>query len=170
MKKKIQGLLLGAATTLALASTAAHADTTWNFTYAGNNSSASGSFTTAGDGTTPSAVTSITGTYSDGTITSGTIDGLVALGTDGNFNFDNLFGGSPLFNNNGVLFDVDGGQHVNLYTIGNDYYNAAFEAPGLLNEAVSFSVTAAVPEPGSVAMLLAGIGALSFVGRRKARA
>ena len=167
--KKIQGLLLAAAATLALVGTSAHADTVWNFTYSGSNSSASGSFSTAGDGTTPSAVTAISGTYSDATITNGTIDGLVALGTDGSFYYDNLFGGTPLLSNSGVLFDVNGGQHVNLYTVGSDYYNAAFEAPGLLNETVSFSVTSAVPEPGSIAMLLASMGALTFMSRRKAR-
>ncbi len=165
--KKIQGLLLAAATTLALVGTSAHADTLWNFTYSGDNSSASGSFTVAGDGTSPGAVTSITGTYSDATITNGTIDGLVTLGTDPGFNFDNLFGGTPQFSNAGLLFDVNGTQHVNLYSEGNGYFNAAYEAPGLLNEAVSLTVTA-VPEPGSIAMLLAGLGALAFTSRRRA--
>jgi hypothetical protein len=167
--KKIQGLLVAAAATFALIGTSAHADTVWNFTYSGSNSSASGSFTTTGDGSSPSLVTSISGTYSDATISNGTIDGLVALNTDGGFNYDDLFGGTPLFNTNGLLFDVNGGQHVNLYSQGPDFYNAAYETPGLPNEVVSLSVTAAVPEAGPMSMLLAGLGALAFVSRRKAR-
>jgi len=155
---------IGAAV-LALASVAAHADTVWNFTYSGDGVSASGSFTTVGDGSTPSAVTSISGTYSDAQVANGTIDGVVALGTDGGFYYDNLFGGSPLFSNSGLLFDVDGGIHVNLYTVGNDYRSVKWLDGGVVDTAV----TLAVPEPGSVAMLLAGLGALGFASRRRSR-
>lgn len=38
---------------------------------------------------------------------------------------------------------------------------------GLAIDNLSFSVTAAVPEPSGYAMLLAGLGALGFIGRRR---
>jgi len=164
--RKLQTII--GAGVLALASVAAHADTAWNFTYSGNGVSASGSFTTLGDGSTPSAVTSVTGTYSDAQVLHGTIDGVVALGTDGGFYYDNLFGGSPLFSNSGLLFDVDGGVHVNLYTVGNDYRSVKWLEGNVVDTSVSLKVSA-VPEPGPVTMLLAGIGALGFASRRKMR-
>jgi hypothetical protein len=163
---QLQGFLAAATAALALTSTAAHADTVWNFTFSGVGVSASGSLEVAGDGSTPSALLSISGLYSDPTIANGTIDGFVAPGTDSNFTYDNLFGGSPYVSGNGVLFDVNGGQHVNLYSVGSEYWIAANEAGGSLSEQVSFTLIA-VPEPGALAMMLAGLGGFAFASRRK---
>jgi hypothetical protein len=164
--KKIQGLLAATLVTLAFAATSAQA-ATYDFTYSGDGVSANGSFTTASAGSTPTLVTSITGTYSDPTIANGTIDGLVALHTDGGFNYNDLFGGSPQFDNNGLLFDVNGTQHVNLYTVGNDYFSYSYGNVSAPNSAVDVTITAVVPEPASLALLLAGLGALGFASRRK---
>ena len=162
---KLQGFLAAATATLALASTSARADTVWNFTFSGVGVSASGSVEIAGDGSTPSPLLSISGVYSDPTITNGTIDGFVAPGTDSAFTYDNLFGGSPYVTGNGILFDVNGVQHVNLFSIGSDYWIAANEAVGL-NEQVTFTL-ASVPEPAALAMMLAGLGGLALARRRK---
>ena len=96
--KKIQGLLIAAAATLAFAGTSARADTVWNFTYSGSGVSASGSFDTLGDGSTPSLVQWMTGTYSDGTTVNGAISLVTAplpgtnTSADGLYFYDNLFG------------------------------------------------------------------------------
>ncbi len=166
---RIQGLLAAAAASLALVGTAARADTTWNFSYTGNGVQGSGSFQTAGDGSTPSAVLDITGTFDDPTITNGTIDGVVPLGADGTFNYDNLFGGTTYFSGDGLLFDVNGSEHVNLYYNGSGYSIVAFESGSILDEDVSLTISAVaapVPEPGTLAMVLAGLVALTFASRR----
>ena len=163
---KLQGFLAATTASLALTATAAHADTVWNFTLSGDGISASGSLEIAGDGSTPSPLLSISGLYSDPTVTNGTIDGFVALGTDSRFNYDNLFGGTPYVNGNGLLFDVNGGQHVNLYSDSTGYWIVTFENGNAVPEQVSFML-ATVPEPGSLAMMLAGLGGFAFASRRK---
>ncbi len=165
---QLQGFLAAATATLALTCTAAHADTVWNFTFSGDGISASGSLEIAGDGSTPSPLLSISGLYSDPTITNGTIDGFVATGTDSRFNYDNLFGGTPYVTNNGLLFDVNGGQHVNLYNDGTGYWIATYDNGNAVTEPVSLML-ATVPEPASLAMVLAGLGVLGFARRRETR-
>lgn len=166
--KKIQALVGTAVASLALAASSAHAATgMWEFSYSGGGVSASGTFETAStDSSSPSAVLSISGTYSDGFINNGVIDGIVALNTDGGFIYDNNFGGTPLFSSPGLLFDVNGSQHVNIYSIGNTYYSVTYENGLIPNTLVALSVTA-VPEPASIALMLAGLGALGIASRRR---
>ncbi len=163
MKKK-QALIVGAlVSALAAAVTPAHADTVWNWSFSGNGITASGQFDTVGDGSTPSLVQWITGTYADSFV-SGAITGLVTLGTDGGFFYDNLFGGSPQVDLDGVLFDV-GGTHVNLFYDQGSYQVGSYDGQGT-EVPVTFTA-GAVPEPASMAMLLAGLGALGFTARRR---
>jgi hypothetical protein len=173
--KMFQGLLTAAVAALALAGVPAHADTLWHFTYSGSGVSASGSFETVGDGSTPSLVEWITGTYSDGT----TVNGALSLipttvpgentSPDGVYFYDNLFGGSSQLSADGLLF-LAGTQEVNLYndpTTG--ITNVTNYGAGFVSTPVAFSATVAVPEPGMLAMMLAGLGAFGIVGRRRAR-
>lgn len=171
---RIQGLLAAAATTLALASSAAHADTVWNFTYAGGGVSASGSFETVGNGATPTAVEWLTGTYSDGglsgaislvpiTATPYTPEPGQFLSADGAYYYDNLFNVASGFDDGGLLFAV-GTHEVNLYRSG-----AMINLTSGVQTVVQFSAVA-VPEPAPLAMLLAGLGALGFANRRKMNA
>ena len=169
--KKMQGLLTAATTALALIGTTAHADTLWDFTYSGSGVSASGSFVTVGDGSTPSLVESMSGTYSDGTTTGAItlipIPGVPTYAPDGRYIADNLFGGTPQIDTWGLLFNA-GTQEVNLYLDSSGLLSTTLYNGSYVFSNVQFNATA-VPEPGSVAMLLAGLGALSFVSRRKAR-
>jgi hypothetical protein len=166
---KFQGFLGAAAASLALASTAAHANSVWDFTITGTGVQASGSFEAAGNGSTASTVLSMTGSYTDPQTTNGTITGVVALNADPDFVYDNQFGGTPYFSSNGLLFDVNGSQDVNLYSKGSGYWIATFEPNNVvLNEAVTLTISAApVPEPAPLAMMLAGATVLVFARRRK---
>jgi hypothetical protein len=171
--RKLQWLLTTAAAAIALVGTSAHADTLWNFTYAGTGVSASGSFTTVGNGSTPSLVNSMSGTYTDGS-TSGAITLIpIASGTptyapDGLYIADNLFGGSPQIDVWGLLF-LAGTQEVNVYTDPSQGLLSTTSHGGYVFTPITFNAVA-VPEPASVAMLLAGLGALAFTSRRRARA
>ena len=173
--KKFQGFGAVAVASLAFAGTAAHADTLWEFSYSGSGVSASGSFETVGNGSTPTEVTSMTGTYSDG-ISSGAISlvadptpGAVATSADGLYYYDNMFGGTPSLDIDGLLFDA-GAQEINLYTDPGLGLTSLTDRNGgyVYSPVSSFSVTA-VPEPGSMALLLAGLGALGIASRRRAR-
>lgn len=169
----IRHLLGAAAVALTLAASSAHADTVWNFSYSGSGVSASGQFDTLGNGATPTELQWMTGTYSDGT-TTGSITLIPAPAASGYstspsglYVYDNLFGGAGQFDYGGLLFAVDG-HEVNLYL--DPSYGIANLTTYASQEltAVTFSATA-VPEPGPISLLLAGVAALGFVGRRKVR-
>jgi len=82
--------------------------------------------------------------------------------------FDNLYGGAGQFDYGGLLFAV-GGHEVNLYL--DPTYGIANLTTYATQEltSVTFSATA-VPEPAQISLLLAGVGALGFLARRKVRA
>ena len=169
---KIRGIVAATAATLALAATAAHADTVWTFEYSGNGVHANGSFETVGDGSTPSTIEWITGSYSDQFVTNGAISLIPTTSTpytgeagqflsaDGAYYYDNLFNSATGFDDGGMLFTA-GSQEVNLYGSG-----GFVNIDSGVQTSVSF-MAVPVPEPGSVAMLLAGLGALGFASRRK---
>lgn len=177
---KIRGLAYVAAATLAFMGASAHADTVWNFSFSdiasGHTVTGSGQFTTVGNGSTPTDVTSITGTYSDGTTLGGalslipvtTTGGVQNTSADGFYWYDNVYGGTSGLDTNGMLFWA-GSQEVNLYKD-----NGTFDIVTTYGDTSSYVTTpvnftaAAVPEPASIAMLLAGLGALGFAARRKA--
>lgn len=149
----------------------AQANQLWSWSYSntgGDSISASGTFETLGNALTPESILSITGTRNGAAIT-----GLVPLGTDGGFSYDNKFQAlAPFFNNDGVLFNVPSPVgHVNLYSVGAQLYDYTYSAipPSSRIGAgtpVTFSV-AAVPEPETYAMLLAGLGLMGFIARRR---
>jgi len=116
-------------------------------------------------------VTGITGSYSDSIVT-GAFDGVVALGTDSGFNYDNLYlPTGDHFDNGGLLVDVNG-EHVNFYD-DNGTFAVVDYIPGTSNYVnvdagpdQSLTVSA-VPEPENVALLLAGLGLVGVTARRK---
>jgi len=177
--KKYHAPLAAAVTALALAAAPAQADTIWNFSYSGSGVAASGSFETLGDGSTPSLVEWISGTYSDGT----TVNGALSLvpttqpgvndSADGFYTYDNLYGGPTRISADGLLF-LAGTQEIDLYlddvlsiTNVTTYDNGVTFNFTAVNFTAVPAVVPVVPEPGAFAMLLAGLGVLGAVRRQR---
>ena len=147
---------------------AAHADT-YSFSYIANDLSltASGQFTTSG-----SAITGITGNVSG----LGAIAGLLGTpgnyGNDGVFQWDNTLFAGPSLSTNGVLFSVVGdlpGREWNLWGNGGTSASlwAAIPGQGYSPTTDGKLNIAAVPEPETYALMLAGLGAIGFLARRR---
>lgn len=155
---KIQYALASAVLALSTLGTA-HADQTWNFSYSGAGVTASGSFVTAGNALVAEDILSITGTRNGLAIT-----GLVPLDTDPNFLYDNQFtAGEPHFTDGGMVFSVAGGQpNVNVYFFAGTYTDLYIDGLDPVETPITFSVSAAVPEPATALAMMAGLGLLGM--------
>lgn len=147
---------------------------TWNWSYFGTDVSASGTFTTTGDAATAEAILNISGQRNGVNITA-----LVPLSASydvrGNFFYDNLFTTSNhFFTEGGLLFDTgDATQKLsdlaNVYSHNGQLYDLTWASHRVgdgFGTPVSFTVTA-VPEPETYAMMMAGLGLVGFVSRRR---
>jgi len=150
---------------------------TWTFNYSGGGVSASGSFMTAGSAFTPELVSNFTGTYTDSFVNNAAITGLVSLGADPHWLYDNKFTAvDPLLNRLGILFGVVGlGSNVNIFFndgtnhIPSDfgqYLSGTYVGGRYQLQSVNL-VVSAVPEPEIYAMLLAGLGLFGFMACRR---
>lgn len=143
------------------------AQSIWDWSYSGTGVAASGTFTTAGNALTAESILSFNGVRNGDAIT-----GLVPLNSNPGFNYDNLFQtGVPKVNSNGILFNVTAGGvgDVNIYYQDGAYHEYTYSGipGGVLDRTVNFQVTAAVPEPETYAMLLAGLGLVGAIARRR---
>ncbi len=138
---------------------------TWAFSYSGTGVTASGTFTTAGAALTPESILSIAGQRNGFAIT-----GLVPLGTDPDFLYDNEFTiAAPNFTDGGVLFSLVGGRpNTNVYFFEGGYFDLFISDGGPVETPITWAV-AVVPEPATVLTMLAGLGLLGAC-MRKARA
>jgi hypothetical protein len=169
--KRMGTVLLASAAFVAAG--AAHADTTWNWSYSGDSVIASGTFTTAGNALTAEDILSFSGTR-NGTA----ILGLVPLDSDENYVYDNQFTSvAPHLSEPGILFDIGGGtlgSHVNVYWDSNDGLIHELQIDPtesfIIDTVVNLSVTAAVPEPATYGMLALGLVAVGAVARRRRNA
>lgn len=156
---KLLSIIAGAALSLALLSSQAHAATVFNFSLSGSGHSGSGQITANASGP-DFVITGLTGTLDGNAIQS-----LYAPnGWQGNDNV--LKTSAPQLTVAGVSFTTSAGN-FNLYYDG----IGQFVTPpgyGLYNGAQDDSITfsaAAVPEPAMWAMMLIGIGALGLAMR-----
>lgn len=92
---------------------------------------------------------------------------LAAGGGAYNFYLDLSYSGKTPVDGNGVLAELG------LTPIGGDYSNSCFRDPAtpecVLSPNKSFSVLTPVPEPGTFALVFAGLGVLGFTVRRRRR-
>ena len=163
-----QAALAAAAAATLLAAGAANA-ATWAWSYTGPGVTAAGTLTTAGNALSPEAILSITGTRNGATIL-----GLVPLGIDPNYEYDNEFTiGNPHFSEPGMLFDLGGGldsSHVNLYydLTTNNYVDLRINdvTGAVIDTNVTFNVSA-VPEAATYAYMALGLAGLGIAARRR---
>lgn len=123
--------------------------------------SASLVFTTAGDASSFEAVTGVTGTIFGQTIT--------GLGGDGGLNWgpvNQITTADPYFNNFGVFMTGPGSDIWRIVSFSSNTWTAINES-NYWGADVNPSIAPAVPEPGTYAMLIAGLGVLGAVSRRQ---
>lgn len=138
---------------------------TFEWAYSAIGLTASGTLTTAGDALVPEDVLTFSGTRGTDLIT-----GIVPLGVDPGFNYDNQFQlPAPSTNTAGILFNVGGGVgNVNLYFESGAYHEYTYSGlPGNINDRIVSFTVAPVPEPETYAMMLAGLGVIVALSKRK---
>ncbi len=147
---------------------AAHAGTQ-ELTFTGTNVTGDIFATTTGN-----QVTSITGWITDSDVGAGTF---TITGLSGYAGADNMLSSaSPYFSFAGLSVGTDAGGAFNFYYDGSivgllsDNLNSSGNPANGFTELTTVSVAAAVPEPASLGLLLAGIGMLGVMSsRRRAR-
>jgi hypothetical protein len=157
-------LKLLAAAAMVMAATTANA-ASWTFTLITGFGSAAGTFTTVGDGSTPTPITSFT--FDNSTVQPTILPTGTYPGVDSN---DNLFSVVfPNFTFNGFSFSFDGDSY-NLFGENGQQFacNLDCQDPNVFNASFTFaSVSGAVPEPESWAMLITGFGIVGTAMRRR---
>ena len=138
------------------------------FSYNGGGVTVNGTLFGTNNGNGTWTITDITGTYNGIGIA-----GLVPLGTDPNYIYNNLFyypAGASYVDDSGILFNVPGLGDVNLYfdpTSG--YLNSTGDvSSGFVTTAVTADFSAPAPEPGTLALL--GTAILGTWGMARHRA
>lgn len=167
--------IIGAALALVAAAPASAAVYMFNFSgtgFFGGTLNGSGSLTTNDisfvnptNGFTAQNITGISGTFNNSAITG------LAPGVFGANNLFYLTG--PFFvDGNGLAFTTAAGVSANLFVTNGTSYRINTQGAGLLTGLVTAQATpvaAAVPEPGTWAMMLLGFGAIGMAARRRRR-
>ena len=174
MKHTILKSLALTAASLAMATAASAA--TYSLTFNGAGYDVSGILTTVSGGGVSGgdAVQSFAGTITNDTTFA--IEALNLFGPAGqfgsmavgdtNYTWNNTYFGSPSqpLNGDGLLFLAAGGKYWNLYGTGTGF-NLATDSP-LTNYSGTLAINP-VPEPETFAMLLAGLGLMGAIARRR---
>jgi PEP-CTERM motif len=140
------------------------------FAYEGDGVTVNGTLFGANNGNGTWTITNITGTYNGIGIT-----GLVPLGADPSYIYNNLFyspADGSYVDDSGILFNVPGIGDVNLYfdpTLG--YLSSTGNvSSGFVTTAVTVDFSAPAPEPGTLALLgTAILGSWGMIRRRGLR-
>lgn len=157
---------LGIALAIVTLSTMAFAGTIGTFTYSGAGVNFSGIL--SGTPVVPGeyALTGVTGTYNGAPIV-----GLLPVGADGNYAYDNMFFTSSPYASNtgssGFVFSVTGQPDVNFWFDQNVTDYSTVNVGGFINTPVTASFVSATPEPETLVMFGSGILGLAGIARRK---
>jgi hypothetical protein len=154
----------------ALCSTVANADTTWDFSYSGTGVFGSGQFVTGDDGAAR-LVTGISGVANGFAIT-----GLSSYATANNILYvAGIADGIPV-DSQGIAFSTASGITYALYYFGGTLHPGGYlqmdntvddpDGIGLNSVEITALSIQAVPEPETYAMMLIGLGLLSYCTRR----
>lgn len=145
----------------------ARADT-FNLNYSGLNVSFVGTFTIAGDGMSGfEPILSFEGIRNGVTVS--------GLTSTSDIFFSNTFNNNPglgkHFTMDGMLYGLTGaplGTFVDIYDAPGLGYREYYSSGSLTSDSdITLTVTAAVPEPETYAMLLVGLGLIGFMSRKK---
>jgi hypothetical protein len=141
----------------------AHAVQVWSWAYSGAGVDAAGFLTTAGPALAPEDILSFSGTRNGEAIV-----GLVPLGADSDFIYDNQFqAAAPQLSFGGVLFALAGGVHVNVYFDAGTFLEAtSITVPPDLP--IQFSAQAVPELPTSLTMMV-GLGLFAGMAARRPR-
>jgi len=160
----------------AMSAQSANADTLWNWSYSGTDIAASGTLTTSSvadslgfyqiTGITGSRNgTAITGLYSTGSAIPGNepyaLDNLLQLGSTGQITV------------HGFGYSMANGSFANPYFadfLSPPAYSEVYTSQSTFTELPIVFSAAPVPEPEIATLMLAGMGAVGFIARRRRRA
>ena len=161
-------LRLMAAATMLSASLAAHADTTFDFTFGnrGDVFNGSGVFTATLVSGDEYQIVDVTGTTDTGNGKNRVIAGLDTIGSfEGN---DNLLflasDGEASLDYNGVSYLLRNGAQINLFDDGEVLQRVSGV---VVTETVPLSVTSVTPEPSSIALFTTGLVGMAGVMRKR---
>lgn len=161
-------LRIVAMTVLSLFTTGIAQADTWDLQYSGLGVTFAGSFTTAGDGMSGfEPILSFEG-IRNGVIVSG-------LTSTTEIGFQNTFNNNPAISKYltlaGPVYGLAGapsGTFVNVYAASGLGYREYFSSGGLTTDSdIHLTITAAVPEPETYAMLITGLAIIGIATRRK---